>query len=166
MGDPRDPATKSVGPLISEAAAREIEARILSAKQGGAKIELGGVRHGNFIEPTILSSVKPDMEIVRIETFGPVVSFIAIKDIEEAIAIINSSTYGLQAAVYTKDEGTGIKIAQRLEVGTVWINSKPQRGPDHFPFLGIKGSGVGVQGIGYSLEAMTRLKPIILNKPE
>ena len=165
MGDPRDLQTKSVGPLITEPAAKEVEARILAAQKGGAKILLGGVRRGNYIEPTILDRVKPDMEIVRIETFGPVVSFIRVKNIEEAITIINSSTYGLQAAVYTSDEGAGIKIADKLDVGTVWVNSKPQRGPDHFPFLGIKDSGVGVQGIRYSLEAMTRLKPIILNKP-
>lgn len=166
MGDPRSPETKGVGPLISESAAKEVEARILAAERAGAKLVTGGVRRGNYVEPTILDKVKPDMEIVRIETFGPVVSFIRVKDIEEAISIINSSTYGLQAAIYTADEGTGIKIANRLDVGTVWINSKPQRGPDHFPFLGIKGSGVGVQGIRYSLEAMTRLKPVILNKPQ
>lgn len=166
MGDPRSPETKSVGPLITEAAAKEVESRIHLAEKGGAKIVLGGVRRGNYVEPTILDRVKPDMEIVRIETFGPVVSFIRISSIEEAIKVINSSTYGLQAAIYTADEGTGIKIANQLDVGTVWINSKPQRGPDHFPFLGIKGSGVGVQGIRYSLEAMTRLKPVILNKPQ
>lgn len=166
MGDPRSPETKGVGPLISESAAKEVEARIIGAERKGAKLVTGGVRRDNYVEPTILDRVKPDMEIVRIETFGPVVSFIRVKDIDEAISIVNSSTYGLQAAVYTKDEGTGIKIASRLDVGTVWINSKPQRGPDHFPFLGIKGSGVGVQGIRYSLEAMTRLKPVILNKPQ
>lgn len=166
MGDPRSPETKSVGPLITEPAAREIEARILAAEKAGAKVVLGGVRRGNYLEPTILDRVKPDMEVVRVEAFGPVVSFIRIKDVEEAIAIVNASTYGLQAAIYTADEGTGMKIANRLEVGTVWINSKPQRGPDHFPFLGVKGSGVGVQGIRYSLEAMTRLKPVILNKPQ
>ncbi len=166
MGDPRSPETKSVGPLITESAAQEIEARIRMAEKMGAKIELGGVRQGNYLEPTILSAVTSDMEIVKIESFGPVVSFIEVKDMEEAIAIINSSTYGLQAAIYTCDEGTGLKIAEKLDVGTVWINSKPQRGPDHFPFLGIKGSGVGMQGIKYSLEAMTRLKPVILNKPE
>ncbi len=165
MGDPRSPETKSVGPLITEFAAKEIEARILSAQKAGAKVVLGGVRKGNYLEPTILKDVKPDMEVVRIECFGPIVSFIKVKDVQEAVDIINSSTYGLQAAIYTADEGTGIKIAQKLDVGTVWINSKPQRGPDHFPFLGIKGSGVGVQGIRYSLEAMTRLKPIVLNKP-
>ena len=56
-------------------------------------------------------------------------------------------------------------LAQKIDVGTVWINGKPQRGPDHFPFLGIKGSGVGVQGIRYTLESMTRLKPILMNNP-
>lgn len=166
MGDPRDPSTKSVGPLITEAAAREIEENIQKAVKAGAKIVIGGVRRGNYLEPTILDNVKPDMEIVRVEAFGPVVSFIRVTDMEEVVKIVNNSTYGLQAAIYTKDEGTGIKLGQKLDVGTVWINSKPQRGPDHFPFLGIKGSGVGVQGIRYSLEAMTRLKPIILNKPQ
>lgn len=166
MGDPRDPGTKSVGPLITESAAKEIEARIVAAERGGAKVLLGGVRRGNYLEPTLLDNVKPDMEIVRIEAFGPVVSFIRVTNIEEAVKIINSSTYGLQAAIYTADEGAGIKIANNINVGTVWINSKPQRGPDHFPFLGIKGSGVGVQGIRYSLEAMTRLKPVIMNKPQ
>lgn len=166
MGDPRSPETKSVGPLITESAAKVVEARIQSAEREGAKVELGGVRRGNYIEPTILSGVKPSAEIVRVETFGPVISFIKVKDIKEAIEIVNSSNYGLQAAVYTADEGAGIKIGQKLDVGTVWINSKPQRGPDHFPFLGIKASGVGVQGIRYSLEAMTRLKPIVLNKPQ
>lgn len=166
MGDPRKPDTKSVGPLISESSAKEVEARILAAERSGAKVVLGGVRRGNYVEPTILIDVKRDMEIVRIETFGPVVSFIKVKNIEEAIDIINSSIYGLQAAIYTADEGTGIRLGSKLDVGTVWINNKPQRGPDHFPFLGIKGSGVGVQGIRYSLEAMTRFKPIIINKPQ
>ena len=166
MGDPRDPQTKSVGPLITENAAKEIEGRIVAAERSGAKIVLGGVRRGNYIEPTILTDVTPNMEIVRIETFGPVVSFIKVKNIEEVVSIVNSSTYGLQAAIYTRDEGAGINLGSKLDVGTVWINNKPQRGPDHFPFLGIKGSGVGVQGIRYSLEAMTRLKPTILNKPQ
>ena len=95
----------------------------------------------------------------------PEQAFYMIGSIDEAIKLINQSTYGLQAAIYTSDEGVGIKLANELDVGTIWINNKPQRGPDHFPFLGIKGSGVGVQGIKYSLEAMTRLKPIIINKP-
>ena len=79
--------------------------------------------------------------------------------------MVNASTYGLQASIFTSDEGAGIALGKKLDVGTVQINSKPQRGPDHFPFLGIKGSGLGTQGIRYTLEAMSRPRPIVLNKP-
>lgn len=164
-GDPRLEAN-NFGPVVSDTLATEIEKRIIMAKVNGARIVYGGKRSGRYIEPTILTGVKPSMEIVQFETFGPVVSFIEVKSIEEAVEIINNSTYGLQASIFTRDEGAGIKLAQKIEVGTVEINSKPQRGPDHFPFLGIKGSGVGTQGIRYTLEAMTRPKPIVLNKPQ
>lgn len=165
MGDPRN-HENNMGPVISDAAADEIEKRILLAKAVGAKIVMGGKREGRYIEATILDYVRPSMEVMHIETFGPVVSFLRVKSIDEAINIINQSNYGLQASIFTSDEGAGIKLGQQIDVGTVQINSKPQRGPDHFPFLGIKGSGSGVQGIRYTLEAMTRLKPIVLNKPQ
>jgi len=164
-GDPRNPEN-NLGPVISDAAAAEIEKRIMMAKADGARIVYGGNRDGRYIEPTILENVKPTMEVIHTETFGPVVSFIRVKSVDEAIKIINESSYGLQASIFTSDEGAGIKLAQQIDVGTVQINSKPQRGPDHFPFLGIKGSGAGVQGIRYTLEAMTRFKPIVLNKPQ
>ena len=165
MGDPRNP-DNNLGPVISDRAADEIEKRILTAKADGAKIMAGGKRNERYIEPTIIDKTIPSMEIVRKETFGPVVSFIRINSIEEAIKIINDSDYGLEASIFTSDEGTGINLSKQINVGTVQINSKPQRGPDHFPFLGIKGSGSGVQGIRYTLEAMTRYKSIILNKPQ
>lgn len=164
MGDPRIPEN-NMGPIISTFAADEIEKRILLAKTGGARIVYGGQRNGRYIEPTILEHVNLGMEIIHEETFGPVVSFIRVKSIDEAISLINQSSYGLQASIFTSDEGAGISIGKQIDVGTVQINSKPQRGPDHFPFLGIKGSGSGVQGIRYTLEAMTRLKSIVLNKP-
>jgi len=81
-----------------------------------------------------------------------------IKSVEEAIEICNKSEYGLQSAVFTKDFAKAFKIAKELEVGTVQINNKTQRGPDNFAFLGVKGSGAGVQGIKYSIESMTRVK--------
>ncbi|MBL7159219.1 aldehyde dehydrogenase family protein [Candidatus Microgenomates bacterium] len=166
MGDPRDPKTKKAGPLITLDAAMKVENRIIKAKVWGAKILTGGKRKDNYVEPTILDYVKPREEIVRVETFGPILSLIRVKNSSEAIEIINSSDYGLQACIFTQDEGTGIVLAKKIEVGTVQINYSPQRGPDHFPFLGVKGSGVGVQGIGYTLEAMTRPKSVVLNKPE
>lgn len=165
MGDPRIPEN-NLGPVISDAAADEIEKRILLAKAQEARIVYGGKREGKYIEPTILDNVRPSMEIIHTETFGPVVSFVRIKSIDEALTIINDSSYGLQASIFTSDEGAGINLAKKINVGTVQINSKPQRGPDHFPFLGIKESGAGVQGVRYTLEAMTRLKPIVLNKPQ
>src|SRR3989344_8923313 len=164
VGDPRMPKN-NMGPVISESAAEEIEKRIIMAKVGGAKILTGGKRNGLYIEPTILDHVKPDMEIVKIETFGPVVSFFRMKSMEEIVDMVNASTYGLQASIFTSDEGAGIALGKKLDVGTVQINSKPQRGPDHFPFLGIKGSGLGTQGIRYTLEAMSRPRQIVLNKP-
>ncbi len=166
MGDPRNPETKLVGPVITQEAAQGIEERINKAVAAGAKLIIGGKRNGTYVEPTILTAVTPDMEIVHYETFGPVVSFVTIRAIEEAINIINASQYGLQASIFTKDEGTGIKLGQKINVGTVQINFSPQRGPDHFPFLGVKKSGLGVQGVRYSLEAMSRLKSIVLNKYE
>ena len=144
----------------------DIAHRIDDAVSAGAKIIVGGTRKGNYLEPTILDMVQSDMEIVATEAFGPVISLIRVHAVGDMIQLINQSIYGLQASVFTSDEGTAIRIAQQLEVGSVWINGKPQRGPDHFPFLGIKGSGVGVQGIRYTLESMTRLRPIIMNKPE
>ncbi len=165
MGDPRSPETKLVGPVISEQAAEHIEQIINEAVSEGAAIVTGGKRNAAYIEPTILTNVKPTMKIVATEVFGPVISFIAVKSMDEAVTMINESRFGLQASVFTKDEGTGIAFARQLNVGTVQINGSPQRGPDHFPFLGVKHSGIGVQGVRYSLEAMSRLRPIILNKP-
>jgi glyceraldehyde-3-phosphate dehydrogenase (NADP+) len=165
LGDPRNPDTKMVGPVISNQAAATIEEAITDAVTAGAKIIAGGKRDGAYVEPTLLSNVTPQMNIVKTETFGPILSFIEIQTMEEAIGIINASTYGLQACVFTNDEGTGMVLAKKINVGTVQINGSPQRGPDHFPFIGIKGSGVGVQGVHYSLESMTRLKSTVINKP-
>jgi glyceraldehyde-3-phosphate dehydrogenase (NADP+) len=166
MGDPRSPETKLVGPVISEKAAERIEASIQDAVSKGAKIITGGKRDKAMIEPTLLTNVTADMPVIAKETFGPVICFVTVQSLAEAVTIINKSMYGLQASVFTKDEGAGMVFAKQLRVGTVQINGSPQRGPDHFPFLGIKNSGVGVQGVRYSLEAMSRLKPVVINKPQ
>lgn len=166
MGDPRSSQTKLVGPVISVAAAEHVQLLIDETVKAGAKIMAGGKRNNAFIEPTILTDVRPQMPAVAQEVFGPVLSLVTVKDVSEAIGIINASRFGLQASVFTKDEGAGIVIAKQLNVGTVQINGSPQRGPDHFPFLGVKRSGLGVQGVRYSLEELSRLRPIVLNKPQ
>jgi glyceraldehyde-3-phosphate dehydrogenase (NADP+) len=165
MGDPRSPETKLVGPVISPEVGDRIQGWIDESVKLGAKVIAGGKHDKAYIEPTILTGVTPDMPVVVNEVFGPVVSFIEVKSTGEAATIINKTRFGLQACVFTKDEGTGLVYAKSLNVGTVQINGSPQRGPDHFPFLGVKHSGIGVQGVRYSLEAMSRLKPVVLNKP-
>jgi glyceraldehyde-3-phosphate dehydrogenase (NADP+) len=166
MGDPRSPETKMVGPVISEDAAKHIEELISESIKQGAILVCGGKRNGAYVEPTVLTAVTPNMPCVLEEVFGPVVSFIAVGSYDEAVQIVNSSTFGLQASVFTKDEGSGVVLAKKINVGTVQINGSPQRGPDHFPFLGVKKSGLSVQGVHYSLEAMSHLRPIVLNKPQ
>lgn len=166
MGDPRSPETKLVGPVVSEDSAKNIEKNINEAVSEGATVVVGGKRNASFIEPTILTHVTPAMNVVATEVFGPVLSLVAIQSVDDAVKIINTSRFGLQACVFSKDEGSALVIAQKLNVGTVQINGSPQRGPDHFPFLGVKKSGLGVQGVRYSLEEMSRLRPIVINKPE
>ena len=103
------------------------------------------------------------MRIAWEEPFGPVLPVIRVHSIEEAVELANRSEYGLQASVFTRDISKAFRIAEQLEVGTVQINNKTERGPDHFPFLGVKSSGMGTQGVKYSIEAMMRHKAIVVN---
>ncbi|MFX0106216.1 MAG: aldehyde dehydrogenase family protein, partial [Candidatus Hodarchaeota archaeon] len=116
--------------------------------------------------PTILDNVNTNMRIAWEEPFGPVLPFIRIISAEQAIEISNKSEYGLQGMIFTNDIDLAFNIAQELEVGTVQINGKSARGPDHFPFLGTKSSGLGTQGIKYSIEAMSRPKVVVINLSE
>lgn len=162
VGDPFDEKTIIV-PLISSASADFVEELIKDALDKGGKLLTGGKREGNTIYPTLIDHVTEEMRLAWEEPFGPVLPIIRVKDIDEAIRIANESEYGLQSSVFTKNIDKAFGIARRLEVGTVQINNKTERGPDHFPFLGVKSSGMGTQGIRYSIEAMTRPKATVLN---
>ncbi|EJP6471617.1 NADP-dependent glyceraldehyde-3-phosphate dehydrogenase [Clostridium botulinum] len=150
-------------PLINDKAADYAEALIKEAKDKGATLLVGGKREGNLIYPTLFDNVALDMRLAWEEPFAPILPIIRVKDIDEAIQIANESEYGLQASIFTKEINKAFYVAEKLEVGTVQINNKPERGPDHFPFSGIKASGLGTQGIKYSIEAMSRPKAIVLN---
>ncbi|OOM16093.1 NADP-dependent glyceraldehyde-3-phosphate dehydrogenase [Clostridium saccharobutylicum] len=152
-----------VVPLISTKAADFVYGLIEEAKEKGADLVVGGKREGNLIYPTLIDNVTPDMRLAWEEPFGPVIPIIRIKDKDEAIEIANKSEYGLQGAVFTQNINDAFYIADKLEVGTVQINNKTERGPDNFPFLGVKSSGMGTQGIKYSLESMSRPKATIIN---
>lgn len=161
VGNPFDNA--DITPLIDNRAADFIEGLVTDAKEKGARQLTEYRREENLLWPVLFDNVTLDMRIAWEEPFGPVLPLIRIKSMEEAIEICNGSEFGLQTSVFTRDIIKAFHIAEKLEVGTVQINNKTQRGPDNFPFLGIKGSGVGVQGIKYSIESMTKVKSIVVD---
>lgn len=160
-----NPVEKQVDivPLINTKAADFVWDLIEDAKEKGANLICGGKREGNLIYPTLFDHVTTDMRVAWEEPFGPVLPIIRVKDVDEAIALANDSEYGLQSSVFTESLTSAFYVANRLDVGTVHINNKTERGPDHFPFLGVKKSGIGTQGIRYSIESMTRVKATVIN---
>lgn len=163
VGSPLDHESVDVVPLISEKSADFVSGLIDDAVNKGATVITGAKREKNLIYPTLLDNVSLDMRIAWEEPFGPVLPIIRVKDKDEAVEIANESEYGLQSSVFTENINDAFYIADQLVVGTVQVNGKTERGPDHFPFLGVKSSGVGTQGIRYSIEAMSRLKATVIN---
>ncbi|MFX1411275.1 MAG: NADP-dependent glyceraldehyde-3-phosphate dehydrogenase [Promethearchaeota archaeon] len=164
IGDPAK--NNTIGPLINSKQCDYVQGLIDDALEKGAVLKCGNKREGNIMWPTILDNVNTDMRIAWEEPFGPVLPFIRINSAEQAVKISNKSEYGLQGMIFTENIDLAFNIAQELEVGTVQINGKSARGPDHFPFLGTKSSGLGTQGIKYSLESMSRPKVVVMNLSE
>ena len=161
VDDPFDNA--DITPVIDNASADFIWGLIDDAQEKGAQALTPIKREGNLLWPVLFDQVTKDMKVAWEEPFGPVLPIIRVASVEEAIAFANESEFGLQSSVFTNDFKKAFEIAEKLEVGTVHINNKTQRGPDNFPFLGVKGSGAGVQGIKYSIEAMTNVKSIVFD---
>ncbi|CUQ07472.1 NADP-dependent glyceraldehyde-3-phosphate dehydrogenase [Turicibacter sanguinis] len=161
VGSPEDNAT--IVPLIDEQSADFVQGLIDDALEKGATLVLGNKREEILIYPTLLNHVTKEMRIAWEEPFGPVLPIIRVDSQEEAIEIANASEYGLQASVFTQNLDKALTIARKLETGSIQINGRTERGPDHLPFIGIKKSGLGIQGVRRSIESMTREKVIILN---
>jgi glyceraldehyde-3-phosphate dehydrogenase (NADP+) len=103
----------------------------------------GNNRIKNIIFPTVIDGVTGEMRVAWEEPFGPVLPIMRVKNVDEAIQIANQSEYGLQASIFTRNIDMAFSIASQLEVGSVQLNGRTERGPDHFPFLGVKNSGMG-----------------------
>lgn len=162
LGDPRD-ENYNMGPLINPEAAERIQALVDDAVAKGAALVKGGKHNKSYFEPTILDFVPRDATIAVEETFGPVVTVMRVKSIEEAIERTNDSRYGLDSCVFTNNLYTAWRVAKALEEGTVSINDAPAHGVGYFPFGGNKESGLGREGVGYSIDEMTRIKTIQFN---
>jgi putative phosphonoacetaldehyde dehydrogenase len=160
-GDPFDPLT-DVGPLISEDAAAEVERRCAAAVGAGARLLIGGERVGALLNPAVLDHVPADAELVVRETFGPVAPVIRVRDASEAVAVANSTPYGLQAGVVTASAADFLRLARDLQVGAVNLMEGPNFDSPHIPFGGVKHSGVGREGIRYSIREMSTVKTVTL----
>ncbi|MDN3953850.1 NADP-dependent glyceraldehyde-3-phosphate dehydrogenase [Sporolactobacillus laevolacticus] len=161
VGSPEVDST--IVPLIDDKSADFVQGLIDDALAKNATLVTGNKRENNLIYPTLLDNVTEDMDVAWIEPFGPVLPVIRVKSDDEAIEIANKSEFGLQASVFTQDIDRALAVARQVEAGTVQINGRTERGPDHFPFLGVKASGMGVQGIHHSLLSMSRERVTVLN---
>lgn len=157
LGHPLDPDT-DVSSLITEKEAERVESWIAEAERAGAHLLTGGVRRRATLEPAILTDVPPETRLICCEAFGPVVAVNAYHSLDEAIAQVNRSDYGLQAGMYTRDLSKAFHAARQVHVGGFLINDVPQYRLDHMPYGGMKLSGSGREGPKYAIEEMTEMK--------
>lgn len=162
VGMPED--NTNITPLISEKSADYVMKLVDSALKHGATSLLELKREKNLLWPMLIDNVTLDMDLAWEEPFGPVLPIIVYDDIDACIENVNKSQYGLQASIFTEDEALAEKLALRIQAGSVNINRSSSRGPDIFPFSGVKDSGFGRQGIVDAIESITLVKGIIYNR--
>ncbi len=163
MGDPADPGTE-ISVMIDEENAVRVENWIREARQSGARVLHGGKRHGNYVEPTVLTGTRPEMKVCGLEIFGPVVSIEPFSDFGEAIHLINDSRYGLQAGVFSRDLREEQLAFEQMQVGGVIMNDVPTFRVDHMPYGGVKDSGFGREGVKYSILEMMEPRLLVRSK--
>jgi putative phosphonoacetaldehyde dehydrogenase len=157
-GDPGDPHT-DMGTVIDEAAARLFEARVDEALAHGARLLCGHRREGALYAPTVLDRVRPEMTLVREETFGPVSPILTFATIDEAIRMANGTAYGLSSSVCTNRLDYITRFVQELQVGTVNVREVPGYRLESTPFGGIKDSGLGYkEGVQEAMKSFTHTK--------
>jgi len=157
VGDPRDPQT-IIGPLIRASQCPMIDKKVKDAVAGGARLLCGGHYEGNFYYPTIVADVQPQMAAFRDELFGPVAAVSKANDADHALALANTSSYGLSSAVLTNNMQIAMRFAMELESGMVHLNGPTVLDEVVAPFGGVKDSGAGREGGRWSIEEMTELK--------
>jgi phosphonoacetaldehyde dehydrogenase len=164
-GDPMDPAT-DMGTVIDAEAAELMERRVNLAVADGAQLLWGNQRDGALYSPTVVDRVRPEMELVRQETFGPVAPVLRFRDIDEAIRVSNSTAFGLSSGVCTNRLDWITRLVSELEVGTVNVWEVPGYRIESSPFGGIKDSGLGVkEGVVEAMKSFTNVKTYSLPWP-
>lgn len=165
VGDPLDEQTQ-VGAIINQRQLEKIQGYVESGLADGARLQLGGkpmeAARGRYFEPTIFTDVRPEAKIACEEIFGPVLTFVPFDSIDDAVRIANGTSYGLSAAVWTKDSDRAFQLGRRLRAGTVWINTFMEGHPE-LCFGGYKQSGLGRELGRTSIEEFTELKTVLLH---
>jgi len=165
-GDPMDPST-DIGPMISTEDVDRIDAWVREAVTDGATVLTGGRKLGpSLYAPTVLANVPAQARVCCDEVFAPLVGLYRFSTLDEAIAAVNTSRYGLQAGIFTRDLPHALEAFRRLDVGGVVVNDVPSYRVDSMPYGGVKDSGTGREGPRYAMEAMTELKLLIINTQE
>jgi succinate-semialdehyde dehydrogenase/glutarate-semialdehyde dehydrogenase len=161
FGDPTQPAAV-VGPVISEGAAERIDSWIARAMAHGARRLAGGERRGAVIPPTLLADIAPGMEVSCQEIFGPVVCIEPFATLDDAIARINGTPYGLATGIFTNRLHDAFRLARELQVGGVHVNETSSSRVDMMPYGGSKDSGFGREGPHYAVREMTEERMVTI----
>jgi acyl-CoA reductase-like NAD-dependent aldehyde dehydrogenase len=161
VGDPLDERT-DVGPLIDPGARDRVLEWIEEARAAGAEILTGGELEGDLIRPTVIANASPELRVSREEVFGPVCTVTAYDTLDEAIELANSTRYGLQAGIFTRDLKTAMSAAQRLEFGGVTVNEAPTFRADQMPYGGVKDSGNTREGPAYAVRELTEERLVVI----
>ena len=163
VGDPMDEAT-DVSALISTGERDRVESWVQEAAAEGATIATGGRRSADdVLLPTVIAGATPDMKVCSKEVFGPVVAITAYDDLDDAIRIANTTDYGLQAAIFTRDIGKALKAVQSLDFGGVLVNEVPTWRADQQPYGGLRDSGNTREGPGFTIKEMTEIRMVVIN---
>lgn len=160
FGSAGDPRQHPVGPVISDQQADYLQELLDDAVKIGGSVVVGGTRESRTWEATIVDHIPHTSRLVAEEQFGPILPIVRVANAAEAVRMANDSEYGLQACVFTADLTKADELAGQLAVGGIHLNDADQRGPDNFLFIGHKASGLGAQGVRFSLEGMSQLQGI------
>lgn len=164
MGDPLDPAT-DLGPMVDQAAVTRTDEWVREALADGARALTGGRADGQFYEPTILVDVQRDARVCGEEVFAPVVNLFPVPDFSSALREINDSRFGLQCGLFTGSLERTLTAHDELEVGGIIVNDVPTWRTDAMPYGGVKDSGLGREGLRWSIEDMTEPRLLAFARP-
>jgi aldehyde dehydrogenase (NAD+) len=163
-GDPLDERTM-VGPLIEQKHVERVLTLIREAETAGARVLTGGDASGQVVEPTVLADVSPQLAVYSEEVFGPVTILEPFSEFEQALARANSTRFGLQASVFTRDLQRALRAFEALEYGSVLVNEAPTFRVDNYPYGGTKDSGIGREGVRFAAEEYTEPRVLVLRAP-